>query len=101
MRITNRDVADAIKVFSGCAIKGALCIDTHADSAERIPALYEFDHLEQSTKYRTRNGNLVHPADMIKGDRYSLATVLLEIAKCRVACVVCHRIYTHTEQRPR
>lgn len=78
-----------------------MCIETHAGfSPDSIhPSLYEFDHIDPATKYRTRNGNIVHPSNMIKGNRYSLVTVLDEIAKCRVVCVVCHRLYTHLEQR--
>jgi hypothetical protein len=32
-------------------------------------------------------------------DRYSLATILAEIAKCRILCANCHAIHTHRNQR--
>jgi len=85
----NKKVTDAIKITRGCEMCG---YNAH-------PAALDFDHLDPATKYRTRKGALVHLADMIKGDRYSLATVLTEVAKCRVLCANCHRIYTHTVQR--
>lgn len=99
MTISNRQVTDALKLHARCSIKGAGCIDTHTDTLPDLAALYEFDHIDPSTKYRTKSGNTVNPSDLIKGNRYSLATVLAEVAKCRVVCVVCHRIYTHLEQR--
>ena len=63
------------------------------------PAALQFDHIDPATKYRTKAGNVVHPSDMIKGNRYGLATVMAEIAKCRILCANCHAVHTHTEQR--
>ena len=98
-----RYIVDNIKVATGCQIQGVLCMDTHSNFANvrsiAIASAYEFDHINPATKYRTKSGNLVHLADMVKGARYSLATILAEIAKCRVACTTCHRLYTHQEQR--
>lgn len=87
--MSNRAVADRIKTERGCESCG-----WNLD-----PCALQFDHLDPSTKYRTRNGNIVHPADMIKNNRYSLKTVLAEIAKCRVLCANCHAIHTHRNQR--
>lgn len=84
-----RMVADAIKSASGCVLCGW---NVH-------PSGLHFDHLDPATKYRTRKGRIVHLADMIKGNRYSLPTILAEIAKCRVLCANCHAVYTHTVQR--
>lgn len=80
---------DSIKCDLGCAECG---YNAHA-------AALQFDHIDPATKYRTRTGKIVHPADMIKGGRYSVATILAEIAKCRVLCANCHAVYTHTVQR--
>ena len=68
----------------GCAECGA-CAD-----------ILHFDHIDPATKYRTRNGRTVNPADMMKsgasasGMRYSRATIMAEIRKCRVLCGTCH-----------
>lgn len=86
-----RSIVDAIKTAAGCESCG---YNTHA-------CALQFDHIDPATKYRTRNGVLVHPADMVKGARYSLNTILAEIAKCRVLCANCHAVYTHTVQRIR
>lgn len=84
-----RSIVDAIKVEQGCSYCG---YNAH-------PAALQFDHIDPSTKYRTRTGKIVHPADMIKGGRYSLPTILAEIAKCRVLCANCHAVHTHSVQR--
>lgn len=84
-----RTTVDAIKRANGCVICGW---NVH-------PAGLEFDHMDPATKYRTRDGRLVHLADMVKGGRYSLDTILAEIAKCRVLCANCHAVHTHTVQR--
>lgn len=63
------------------------------------PAALTFDHLNPANKYRTKSGNLVHLSDMIKGNRYSLKTVLTEIEKCRVLCFNCHMETTYDELR--
>ena len=89
MKISNREIADAIKIQAGCEMCG---YNAHA-------CALQFDHIDPSTKYTTRNGNKVHPADLIKGNRYGIATVLAEIAKCRVLCANCHAVHTHTVQR--
>jgi len=87
--MNTRQVVDAIKLNAGCEMCGY----------NEYACALQFDHIDPSTKYRTRNGNLVHPADMIKGGRYALNTILAEIAKCRVLCANCHAVYTHTQQR--
>ena len=74
---------------AGCEICG---YNTH-------PAALTFDHLEPKKKYRTKTGKLVHLSDMIKGNRYSLNTVLKEIEKCRILCFNCHMESTYTELR--
>lgn len=86
---TTREIADSIKMEKGCEMCG---FNAH-------PSALQFDHIDPATKYRTKTGKIVHPADMIKGGRYSIKTVMVEIAKCRVLCANCHAIYTHTEQR--
>lgn len=84
-----RSIVDRIKTDRGCAVCG---YNAHA-------CALDFDHLDPATKYRTRTGKLVHLADMVKGGRYGLPTILAEIRKCRVLCAICHRVYTHNEQR--
>lgn len=86
-----RAMLDTIKTQAGCTYCG---FNAH-------PSALDFDHLDQATKYRTRNGRAVTVAEMAKGARYSLRTILAEIAKCRILCANCHRIHTHTVQRGR
>ena len=85
----NRQITDSIKMQAGCEKCGY----------RNHPAALTFDHLDPATKYRTKSGNLVHLADMIKGNRYSLATVLREIKKCRVLCFNCHMEDTYARLR--
>jgi len=82
-------ITDDIKLARGCEVCG---FRVH-------PAALQFDHIDPDTKYRTRSGKVVHPSDMVKGDRYALATVLAEVSKCRVLCANHHAIHTHTTQR--
>jgi len=84
-----RSVVDDIKTITGCASCGF-----DSDSVA-----LDFDHIDPAIKYRTRDGKLVHLADMVKGGRYSARTVFAEIAKCRVLCRNCHAIHTHRVQR--
>lgn len=86
---TSREITNKIKLDLGCETCGY----------NEYPQALQFDHLDPSTKYRTANGSLVHLSDMIKGNRYSLPTILREIEKCRVLCANCHAVYTHNEQR--
>jgi hypothetical protein len=84
-----RKLVDNIKLTAGCQICGY----------RKHPAALCFDHIEPEQKYKTKNGNKVHIADMVKGGRYGLKTILLEIKKCRVLCSNCHMEYTHGIQR--
>lgn len=84
-----RSIVDRIKTDRGCESCG---YDAYA-------CALQFDHLDPATKYRTRTGKLVHLADMVKGGRYGIETILAEIAKCRVLCANCHAVHTHTVQR--
>lgn len=63
------------------------------------PAALTFDHLDPAKKYRTKSGRLVHLSDMIKGNRYSLKTVLKEIEQCRILCFNCHMETTYNDLR--
>jgi len=87
--MSTRQIVDTIKTTAGCQTCGY----------NTDPRALQFDHINPATKYRTRSGKLVHLADMVKGDRYSLRTILAEIAKCRVLCANCHAVYTHRVQR--
>jgi hypothetical protein len=84
-----REIVDMIKVMSSCEFCGY-----NAD-----PRALQFDHIDPATKYRTKSGKLVHLSDMVKGDRYSIKTILAEIAKCRVLCANCHAVHTYRTQR--
>lgn len=80
-----RAKVDKIKLKHGCEICG---YNAH-------PAALSFDHIDPSTKYRTRNGKRVNVADMVKGGRYGWQTIVDEIKKCRVLCMNCHMEVTH------
>ena len=86
----HRAITDLIKLARGCDICG---YDKH-------PSALTFDHLDPETKHKTRNGKLVHISDMVKGNRYSIDTILKEIDKCRVICFNCHMEHTYSNQRP-
>ena len=89
-----RDMIDTYKVTTGCIDCGFT----------GTPAALHFDHRDPSTKYRTRTGRAVHPADMVKAGRdgfprYSWATILGELAKCDVRCANCHAARTTGQRR--
>lgn len=84
-----RSIVNRIKTDRGCESCGY----------NAYACALQFDHLDPATKYRTRTGKLVHLADMVKGGRYGIETILAEIAKCRVLCANCHAVHTHTVQR--
>ena len=86
----HRAITDLIKLARGCDICG---YDKH-------PSALTFEHLDPETKHNTRNGKLVHISDMVKGNRYSIDTILKEIDKCRVICFNCHMEHTYSNQRP-
>jgi hypothetical protein len=87
-----RSIVDRIKLERGCE-------DPFCHGHPRVASALQFDHIDPATKYRTRTGKLVHLADMVKGGRYGIETILAEIAKCRVLCANCHAVHTHTVQR--
>ncbi len=77
--MSTRAIVDSIKEQAACEACGY---------SRNIRNL-EFHHVDPSTKYRTRTGKAVHPADMIaKG--YALDVVLRELEKCRILCRNCH-----------
>lgn len=86
----HRTVTDVIKLQSGCVACGY----------SKHPSALTFDHVIPENKYKTKNGKVVHISDMVKGNRYSLKTILDEIRKCRVICFNCHMEHTYTVQRP-
>jgi hypothetical protein len=82
-------LSENVRAASGCADCG---------TREPVAALH-FDHIDPATKYRTKTGRAVHPADMVKasGDgstRYALRTIIAEWAKCEVRCANCHHART-------
>lgn len=84
-----QSIIDNIKVSRGCESCG---YNAH-------PRALGFDHIDPATKYRTRNGRVVHLSDMVTSGRYALVTILAEIAKCRVMCHNCHAVHTYDTQR--
>lgn len=62
-----------------------------ADCDMKYPSyVMQFDHLDP-------DGKLFNIANW-SGKRYSVARVLLEIAKCEVVCANCHAIRTYTRR---
>lgn len=57
----------------------------------------DLDHRDPSDKYRTANGKVVHPSDMINKD-YALSTVMREVSKCDVLCKNCHAMKSAYER---
>lgn len=60
------------------------------------PFALQLDHIDPSTKYRSKSGKLVNPGNLISR---SQAIIDAEFDKCRILCANCHMVYTHTEQR--
>lgn len=89
MTVRHRVITDWIKMKRGCEVCGY----------RKHPSALTFDHINPEDKYRTKTGNIVHISDMVKGNRYSMKTVLKEIDKCRVLCFNCHMEHTYTVQR--
>ncbi len=79
-----RSLSEHLRHVTGCM-----------DCGRRAPvASLRWDHRDRATKYRTKSGRAVHPADMTKPDgdgftRYSVRTILAEYGKCDVRCTVC------------
>ena len=69
-----RHILDAIKVEAGCVDCGY-----NAD-----PRALDFDHKDTSDK----------TFNLAKGQKYSMAVMMAEVAKCDVRCANCHRIKT-------
>ena len=87
MKTPAQEYATQYKLDNGCELCG------YNFSAYAL----QFDHLDPSTKYRTKSGKIVHPSDLFR--ICSLEVAKAEIAKCRVVCSNCHAVYTHTIQR--
>lgn len=89
----NRLFMNEWKLSKGCEavdIEGNVCgYNTH-------PSALQFDHIDPSTKYRTKSGRTMNPSEMVKLKRSVLQA---ELEKCRVLCANCHMVYTHTIQR--
>ena len=87
-RVANRILMNEIKTSRGCEMPGC--------GYNASPLALQFDHIDPETKFRDKNGKLVHPSHMVN---YSQALILAEVAKCRGLCANCHIIYTYSEQR--
>jgi hypothetical protein len=80
-----RKKVDKFKMNAGCAICGY----------NKHPAALSFDHLDPSSKYKTKSGKKVQVSDMVKGGRYGWDTIWAEMGKCRVLCMNCHMEVNH------
>lgn len=65
--------------------KCALC---NIEVTESTTLLFDFDHIDQTTKLST----------IAQLMRYKLDTIKEEIAKCRLLCCKCHRLYSIDQQ---
>lgn len=76
------------KINKGCEICGY----------NKNAAALSFDHIDPSTKYRTKSGKVLHPSDLFKDHKeYSMKVINDEIAKCRVLCANCHMEITYPQ----
>jgi hypothetical protein len=76
------------KIDKGCQICGY----------NKNAAALSFAHIDPKTKYRTKSGKILHPADMFKQSaEYSMKVINEEIAKCRVLCSNCHMELTYPQ----
>jgi len=87
-----REYVNSIKLERGCEICGY----------RSNSAVLQFDHINPDEKWRDNKGKAVGIAQMTTGSgikgkdkaRYSIKTILAEIAKCRVLCANCHMEHT-------
>lgn len=91
--VTVQRVYRQAKVIVGCEARGCAGYPEHH-------AVIQAAHSDAATKYRTKDGRTVQPADMVKSDgkgrtRYSVATIAVELDKCRALCSNCHALETH------
>ena len=73
-----REMLDDIKVTNGCDVCG-----------ENDPIVLDFDHIAPELK--------AHNVSRMVG-RYATASILFEVAKCRVLCANDHRRHTHNQR---
>ena len=74
-----------LKVNTGCK----MCGFKHYN-----PKVFDLHHVNPEDKYKTKNGNIVHLADMM---HYSFDAVMKEVIKCIVICKCCHALITDGE----
>ena len=91
--ISNRERVNIYKVSTQC--QGKNCLLSHRK--DLAPYLLDLDHIVPNRKYTTRNGKREEFSDMVK--RYAWSTIILEIAKCRVLCKMCHAEHTHQQRK--
>ena len=89
----NRRFMNQWKTERGCE---AVDLEGNACGYNIHPSALQFDHIDPSTKYRTKSGRTMNPTEMARLKR---AVLIVELEKCRVLCANCHMIYTHTIQR--
>lgn len=58
------------------------------------PAGLQLDHIDPSTKYRTKSGKLLNPGEMRSMKQ---SVVIAEMMKCRVLCACCHAIRSYED----
>lgn len=81
----NRELCTKLKLALGCSECG---YNSHAEALQ-------WDHIDPNTKFRTKNGTLVNPGNMIM---YAQSVMLAEFKKCRVLCANCHAVHTKQQQ---
>ena len=56
----------------------------------------QFDHIDHSTKYKTKSGKKINPSDLFYS--CAVAVFVAEVAKCVIRCANCHAIKTAKER---
>jgi hypothetical protein len=71
-------VATKAKLSVGCEVCG------YAYEQEAL----QYDHINPTTKYRTKSGKVIHPSDLFRN--CSLRVMNSELTKCQILCATHH-----------
>ena len=88
--MTRTEYLKQYKLSKGCSVCGY----------NKNSAALSFDHIDPSTKYRTKSGKVMHPSDLFKEQKqYSMKVIEKEIAKCIILCANCHMEKTYPQMK--
>ena len=86
LRVSSAILAKVVKLLVGCEVCGY----------SRISFALDLDHLDASTKARTKSGKVIEPSDGFRN--WSIKTSIAEIQKCQILCSTHHKEKTARER---